>query len=66
MDAERWRRVESLFHQALEHEEPARRLFLDEQCADDLELRGEVDRWLVVRAEPLFDALLEKMDLPRN
>jgi hypothetical protein len=43
MDAERWRRVESLFHQALEHEEPARRLFLDEQCADDLELRGEVD-----------------------
>jgi hypothetical protein len=27
------------------HEEPARRLFLDEQCADALELRGEVDRW---------------------
>jgi TolB-like protein/tRNA A-37 threonylcarbamoyl transferase component Bud32 len=47
MDAERWRRVETLFHEALEREEPARSLFLDEQCQSDPELRREVDRWLV-------------------
>jgi serine/threonine protein kinase/TolB-like protein len=46
MDAERWRRVEALFHAALEHEEPARSLFLDEQCDGDAELRREVERWL--------------------
>jgi eukaryotic-like serine/threonine-protein kinase len=46
MDAKRWQRVEALFHQALEREEPARSAFLDEQCDGDVELRQEVDQWL--------------------
>src|SRR4029450_4599360 len=46
MDAERWRRVETLFHEALEREEPARSLFLDEQCQSDPELRRQVRRRL--------------------
>jgi eukaryotic-like serine/threonine-protein kinase len=50
MDAERWRRVEALFHQALEREEPARSVFLDEQCGGDVELRREVDQWLAADA----------------
>jgi serine/threonine protein kinase/TolB-like protein/Flp pilus assembly protein TadD len=50
MDPDRWRAVEALFHQALEREEPARSLFLDGQCAGDLELRHEVDQWLAADA----------------
>jgi TolB-like protein/tRNA A-37 threonylcarbamoyl transferase component Bud32/Flp pilus assembly protein TadD len=46
MDPERWKRVEDLFHQALEREGPARSLFLDQACGHDQELRQEVDRWL--------------------
>jgi serine/threonine protein kinase/TolB-like protein len=51
MDAERWRRVEDLFHQALAREEPERRLFLDEQCRSDPALRDEVDRLLAADAQ---------------
>jgi TolB-like protein/tRNA A-37 threonylcarbamoyl transferase component Bud32/Flp pilus assembly protein TadD len=51
MDPERWRRVEDLFHQALEREEPARSLFLDQECGRDPELRQEVDRWLAADRE---------------
>lgn len=51
MDPERWKRVEDLFHQALEREEPARSLFLDQACDGDLELRREVDRWLAADRE---------------
>jgi TolB-like protein/Tfp pilus assembly protein PilF len=50
MEADRWRRVEALFHQALEREEPARSLFLEEECAGDAELRREVDQWLAADA----------------
>jgi eukaryotic-like serine/threonine-protein kinase len=50
MNAERWQRIEALFHQALEREEPARSLFLDDQCDGDTELRREVDQWLAADA----------------
>ena len=42
MDTERWHRIEALFDQALELPESERSRFLDEACADDLELRGEL------------------------
>jgi eukaryotic-like serine/threonine-protein kinase len=51
MNAERWQRVEALFHQALEREEPARGRFLDEACRSDSELRQEVDRWIAADAQ---------------
>src|SRR5687767_6039195 len=50
MDPDRWRAVETLFHQALELEEPGRSLFLDVQCEGDPDLRREVDAWLAADA----------------
>ncbi len=42
MRMDRWRRVEQLYHSALEREEPARDAFLREVCRDDEELYSEV------------------------
>ena len=35
MDAERWRRINELFHAALERDPAGREAFIDEACADD-------------------------------
>jgi eukaryotic-like serine/threonine-protein kinase len=43
MQAERWRRVEQLYHAAMEHEENQRADFLERSCADDQALRLEVE-----------------------
>ena len=45
MDAERWRRLDSLFQGALDVPKSERRAFLDEQC-DDPGLRKEVEAML--------------------
>ena len=42
MRPDRWLQVESLYHSALEREEPARDAFLREACREDEELRCEV------------------------
>lgn len=42
MDAERWQRVNALFHAALERAPAERDAFLDEVCAGDPALRAEV------------------------
>ena len=42
MDPERWRRVNALFHAALERASGERQAFVDEACAGDPELRAEV------------------------
>jgi eukaryotic-like serine/threonine-protein kinase len=42
MKQELWRRVEELFHAALERPPEARRAFLDEACGKDNELRRQV------------------------
>ena len=42
MTPDRWLQVESLYHSALEREEPARDAFLREACQGDEELRCEV------------------------
>jgi serine/threonine-protein kinase len=44
--AERWSRIAALFHEARERHAGERAAFLDEACAGDLELRGEVDALL--------------------
>jgi Tol biopolymer transport system component len=46
MTADRWRKVEDLYHAALERADSARPAFLEEACAGDLELRREVESLL--------------------
>lgn len=46
MTPERWRRVKAVFRAALEAPDEQRATVLAEQCADDQELRGEIDRLL--------------------
>jgi hypothetical protein len=50
MTAERWRRVEELYHAALTRDEQARAAFLAEACAGDGTLRQEVESLLAQRA----------------
>ncbi|MGH9321792.1 MAG: protein kinase domain-containing protein [Vicinamibacteria bacterium] len=46
MTPERWRRITEVFHSARGRDASARARFLDEACAEDLELRAEVDALL--------------------
>ena len=46
MDAERWRRIEYLYHLALEREEEQRPAFLEQACGGDESLRREVESLL--------------------
>ena len=46
MDPELWRRVEQLYHRALEQDESSRAAFLERSCEDDEELRREVESLL--------------------
>src|SRR5262245_19197277 len=41
-DFDRWKRVEEIFHKALEQPESRRELWLDSTCGSDIELRAEV------------------------
>ena len=43
MDQERWRRVEDIFHAALEREPEARQAFLEVACGGDADLRRQVE-----------------------
>jgi eukaryotic-like serine/threonine-protein kinase len=47
MTPERWRQVTEVFHVARGRDAAARAAFLDETCANDSELRAEVDAMLV-------------------
>jgi len=58
MTPERWRRVEELYHAALERPQEQRAAFLDEACGDDQELRHEVESLL--RYEQAEDSLLDR------
>jgi serine/threonine protein kinase/TolB-like protein/Tfp pilus assembly protein PilF len=46
VEADRWHRIEQLFHETLAHHESTRGPFLDAECAGDPDLRREVDRLL--------------------
>ena len=50
MNPEQWRRIEELYHAALEREEPERDGFLSEVCGDDEELRHQVTSLLKCQA----------------
>jgi serine/threonine protein kinase len=57
MNPERWRKIERLYHLALEQEPAQRNRFLADACQDDAELRGEVGSLLAQSGvtEPLTD-----------
>src|SRR5262245_3712213 len=46
MTPERWQQITNVFHAALERDASSRGSFLDKACADDGELRAEVDAML--------------------
>ena len=52
MDAERWHRINELFHAALEHDPGDRKAFIDEACAGDRALRTEVLSLLQMHSGP--------------
>jgi serine/threonine-protein kinase len=56
--AERWQRIEALYHAALQRSTDARTRFLNEQCADDPVLRVQVETLLsaIPSADRLFDS----------
>ncbi|GIV58761.1 MAG: hypothetical protein KatS3mg042_1674 [Rhodothermaceae bacterium] len=58
MDANRFDRLQALFHEALEQPPEARAAFLDAACAGDPDLRAAVERLLAADAapDPWFDA----------
>jgi non-specific serine/threonine protein kinase/serine/threonine-protein kinase len=58
MEAERWRQIEQLYYSVLEREESKREEFLQQVCAGDRDLRGEVESLLAHkdRAEAFMDA----------
>jgi eukaryotic-like serine/threonine-protein kinase len=51
MQAERWRRIEELYHAAVQLEEGKREYFLDEACTGDESLRNEIDSLLAYNRE---------------
>src|SRR5499433_2275617 len=51
MESERWRQIESLYYAALERDATERAAFLAEACADDEELRREVESLLAVHEQ---------------
>jgi serine/threonine-protein kinase len=46
MTAERWQRIEQLYHLALEHPPSERKNWLMEACAGDDQLRSEIETLL--------------------
>src|SRR5207245_8691250 len=63
MKPERWGKIESIFHKALEAEESRRAAVLEESCAGDEDLRREVESLLAHHNEagsfietPAFEA----------
>ena len=57
MTPERWQQIERLYHAALERAPAERPAFLDAVCADDADLRAEVDS--LVAAAARGDTFLE-------
>jgi serine/threonine-protein kinase len=66
MDPDRWRRVEEVFHRALEVDAASRAAFLAEACRGDDGLRSEVERLIGEDERPhaLVDRLEEGALLP--
>ena len=69
MDPERWRRIEHLYHSALERAPDQRNTFLTEACEADAELRQKVESLLLQSAstndlvgKPVWEAVADMAD----
>ena len=49
MDRQRWKEIEAIYQVAVDKAEDQRQAYLDQVCADDADLRSEVDALLAVR-----------------
>src|SRR5690348_4244348 len=58
MDFERWRRLEEIYHAALEKAEDARAAFLAAECGSDSEIRREVESLL--RHDQIPDGFIDQ------
>src|SRR5436190_2099213 len=59
MTPDRWRKIEEIYHSALQREESERIAFLNQACAGDDALRREVESLLACEGEP--EQLVEKL-----
>lgn len=61
MTPDRWQQIQDVFYTALERDPSQRAAYLDGVCAEDLDLRAEVESLLesVERAESLINAAIE-------
>lgn len=68
MDQDRWARVQDVFGEALEMESGARAAYLQRACADDAELRAEVDSLLqaATDADAYFDDLADRAGITQE
>ena len=55
MDAQRWQRIEQIYHQALDCAPGGQSTFLDHACGSDQELRAEVESLLRQPSEGMLD-----------
>ena len=62
MTPEHWARLEDLYHRALEVEKNERASFVRDRCADDPELRQELERLLA--EDNAAESFLEEPALP--
>lgn len=62
MEATRWEHIQDVFHSALELPSDARSSYLDEACADDTELRDEVEGVLRSYFETASDPIAQAID----
>ncbi len=56
--AERWQRIEELFHAAIDLDDKGRRAFLESACAGDSDLRIQVESLILTAEEPDSAGLL--------
>ena len=56
MNADRWKQVEACYHAALGRPVPERAAFLTQACANDLELRHEVESLLAQQADSFLES----------
>jgi len=62
MEAERWQRIEELFHRAADLAADGREVLLDAECGEDADLREKVEQLL--RADAAGDDLLGRLEEP--
>ena len=58
MEAERWQKIEEVFHRALQSDPARRGAILDEMCGTDVSLRNEVESSYRTTTKPTHSSKL--------